>query len=112
MNGLKVVDNGSQRSLIYNDKEIAKGGNENRLGLYATTDGLFFDGTKIANPQTNGKGFYILNDKVMFGNEEVNSNGETDAPVLTKYWTPPTQEPSTYKPWDYRGLIADNCSLV
>lgn len=112
MNGLKVVDNGSQRSLIYNDKEIAKGGNGNRLGLYATTDGLFFDGTKIANPQTNGKGFYILNDKVMFGNEEVNSNGETDAPVLTKYWTPPTQEPSTYKPWSYSGLIAEYDKLM
>lgn len=105
---LKVVDNGVQRVLMYNNSEIAKGGDLNRFGLYSTSEGLFLDGNKIAD-NSNGKGLYILNNKVMFGENEVNNETE---PVSTKYWTPPTQESSTYKPWDYNGLIAEYDKLM
>lgn len=112
MNGLQVVEIDSIRKLRYEGKDIAVGGKINRYGLYATKEGLFLDGAKIANPSTNGKGLYITDGVVMFGTEKIGIDSEIQPPVHGMYWTPPTQESSTYKPWDYRGLIAEYDKLM
>ena len=110
MIGIYVNDNGEKRILQFNGKNIIDGGNINRYGIYETKDGLFFDGKLIAKSQETKKGIYILNDKVMYGNDEISIG--TEPPVESKYWIPPQQEASVYKPWDYNGLINEYDKLM
>ena len=100
MSGLIVTKDGN---LLFNG-EVVSGIGDNQYGLYATTEGLFYSGNKIADASDIKKGIYISGNALMFGSVVV--GGSFEPVVPSKYWTPPTQEPSTYKPWSYVEAIA------
>lgn len=114
MIGLKVISSPTSRIrlLYYKDKKIAEGGTNNKLGLYAIQDSLFLDGKEIA--KTSSKlGLNIKNEKVFWGDVEIKI--EENVPPIqqeTKYWIPPAQEGSVYKPWSYAELIDEYDKLM
>lgn len=101
-----IVVEGDVRKLIIGDKVIS-GGN-NRAGLYAYSDKIYFDGNLIATSNQNRAGLYAVGDKVFFNGAELTGG----KPPVIKYWNPPIQSASTYRTKDYAGYIADYDALM
>ena len=116
MKGLSY-STGSPRSLSFDDAVLVTGGDE-PVGLATINTELLFDGKVVASSDEK-KGLWVNSNRVlMFGDSPVGSVTPPTPPTppdpidLTKYWTPPTQQASVYKPWSYSDLISQYDALV
>lgn len=110
MKGIVVNNSKQPRTLDFNDEQVATGG-DNLQGLSAQGDNLLLDGKVIAT-SSNRLGLHVQNGALYFGDAAIIGGvippigpDEPSEPETTSLWLPPTQSASSYKPYDYNGLI-------
>lgn len=102
------VNKDNQNKLLLNDSVLCEG-LDNQLGLYVSSNKLFFNGKSISEiSNTNQFGLYMNGNNLLINGNVINANIDDDS----EYWNPPTQVDSVYKPWSYDELISKYDELM
>lgn len=104
MQGIKIDNSKSPRSLLLDGEQVAVGGNANTAGLYAVGGKLYLDGQQIAE-SADGTGILRKTDGLYFGKSKVGSSEPIPPTPQSGLWIPPTQEASTYNKYNYSSII-------